>query len=213
MCRMQIAVEGRVQILPSFVLEEVAMKRPKNKVKARTKIDLMYLYADTYNAARRALYIQKDFDKAERLFNRLYRVCREMSKMNNSQFNPDGVFSELGNVYFAKGRYGRALWFLTTADKLMGPADPHWCAKEINWTDQAKVHIARGNLERANDLYVQAIESIIIKATDANNQSILSGVMKEFAAFLSKQGRFSEAETYCILSDQLRRQAHAAGMG
>ena len=180
-------------------------------MKNKTKQDPMMQYANTYNQARHELYITKRFDRAEKLFRRLYRIMRQQAQQNNEQFDPANVFADLGEVYFARKRHGRALWYYQTAERLFGPVDPRWCALETVWTAQAKVHAARGNYAKANALYEKAIASIAPKATDANNRSILSGVVREFAALLSKQSRGCEAQIYTHLAEELRKLAAQEG--
>ncbi len=141
----------------------------------------------------RAIFVRKKYGnlkEAEKLVRSVMRSLKaEPDKDEAKKFLTDS-FEQLGLIYFARGRNGRALWYFNQAIKLAKEVDgPKTFNYERLLSIAAEVHIARGRYDLADEMYAEAIVSLLKKGVGW----LASAILKIYKEFLKQRNRKKEA--------------------
>jgi len=156
----------------------------------------------------RAIFVRmryRDLKTAEKLVNSVLRSLKGEPNRQAAKTILIEAFEQLGLIYFARGRNGRSLYYFKRAIKLAKELDT---SKSFTYERllavSARVYIARGQHDLADEMYGTAIGRLLAKGVLWLAGSILS-LYKEF---LLTQQRKKEA-TSCqrkIRSVESRRK-------
>lgn len=111
----------------------------------------------------------------------------------------------LGAVYRRQQQYLKAQQILDEAIEIMlstnQPGDP---ALSLFHTEQAKLFTETGQLEKANDIYINALD--IIKETYGNEHLCTANVLEDAAKLDLKRNRLDDAKTRIETTIRIRRK-------
>ncbi len=141
----------------------------------------------------RAIFVRKKYGNlkaAEKLVRSAMRSLKtEPNRDEARKILTDG-FEQLGLINFARGRNGRALWYFNQAIRLAKDVDgPKTFNYERLLSIAAEVHIARGRYDLADEMYAEAIVSLLKKGVGW----LASAILKIYKEFLKERNRKKEA--------------------
>lgn len=183
----------------------------------KRKQTLLQRYVAINNQACRS-FEQRQFKKAEREIKRLFPLLRHedvvqlfwlagddaeiRTKQENISYLAGRLFCRLGEVYLAKHRLGRAMWYFKKALTMIPYSTTDTTAGyEFAQSNIAAVYALRGYPDRSMAIQAEIVTSILKKGVRSTWATTL--LVRQYAISLVKQGCFDEAITFILIADQL----------